>query len=175
MKRNVRRLLWVLAVLLLAVVLVVVNFPAKAPADEGFQAGDLLSDFTVRCMDGSEFTLSAHRGKTVVINLWATWCTPCVQELSFFDRLQEENPENVIVLAVHVPPVTTDVADWLSAAFPYSILFAVDEDSSLNALMDDSTVLPQTLIINPDGIVTYHQAGSLSYESLTALVSEAQP
>ena len=46
-----------------------------------FEGGEALPDFTVTCLDGSEFTLSRHRGKTVVINLWATWCGPCVREL----------------------------------------------------------------------------------------------
>lgn len=172
MKRSAKRLLWALALILLAAVLVFVNLPEKEPLPEGAQVGERLPAFSIRCVDGSEFSLSAQRGKVVVINLWATWCTPCVKELPYFDRLQREQAGKVAVLALHSPPVTTDVADWLSA-FSYEIPFAVDEDGSVGALLGASTVLPQTVIIGPDGVVCYNQSGALSYEKLLELVEEA--
>ena len=132
-----------------------------------------MTDFSVSCVDGSKFTLSAHRGKVVVVNLWATWCTPCVKELPNFDRLQSEHPADAVVLALHSPPVTTDVAEYLSA-FSYGISFAIDGDGSLSGMLDASTVLPQTIIIGPDGVVTYNQSGALSYEALLALVNLAE-
>ena len=189
MKKSVSRLLWTLALLLLAAVLVFVNLPEakpvppvpppdKAPAEaealpRGSQPGEELPDFTVRCLDGSEFSLSAQRGKVVVINLWATWCTPCVKELPDFDRLQREHPDEVAVLALHSPPVTTDVQDWLSA-FSYEIPFAVDEDGSVGQLLNASTILPQTVIVGPTGVVSYNQSGALGFEKLLTLVEEAR-
>lgn len=172
MKKRTGRLLWAAAILLLAAVLVFVNRPEEAPPPEGAGEGERLADFTVTCVDGSEFKLSAQRGKVVVINLWATWCTPCVKELPQFDRLQRERPAETAILALHAPPVTTDVADWLSA-FSYEIAFAVDEDGALSAALGTSSVLPQTLIVGPDGAVTCNHSGALSYEELTALVDAA--
>ena len=189
MKKSVSRLLWTLALLLLAAVLVFVNLPEEKPLPQvpppdeapaeaeplprGSQPGEELPDFTVRCLDGSEFSLSAQRGKAVVINLWATWCTPCVKELPDFDRLQREHPDEVAVLALHSPPVTTDVQDWLSA-FSYEIPFAVDEDGSVGQLLNASTILPQTVIVGPTGVVSYNQSGALSYEKLLTLVEETR-
>ncbi len=173
MKRRTVRLLWAAAILLLLAELIVVNRPERSPAPVGAAPGERMADFSVSCMDGSEFTLSAHRGKVVVVNLWATWCTPCVKELPNFDRLQSEHPADAVVLALHSPPVTTDVAEYLSA-FSYGIAFAVDADGSLSGMLNASTVLPQTVIIGPDGIVTYNQSGTLSYEKLLALVTEAK-
>ena len=185
MKRSTSRLLWALALLLLVGVLVFVNLPVDKPAPRpaeqettapegespvpegespvpsGAQPGERLPDFRVTCLDGSEFSLSAQRGKVVVINLWATWCTPCVKELPHFDRLLQEHPEEVAVIALHSPPVTTDVNKWL-ADFSYALPFAVDEDGSLSALLGASTVLPQTLILDREGLVVYNQPGSLS-------------
>ena len=172
MSKRTSRILWALVLILLAVVLVIVNRPDKKQLAPGAQVGQELPDFTAQCLDGSTFTLSEQRGKVVVINLWATWCTPCVKELPNFDRLQAERTD-VSVLALHSPPVTEDVQDYLSA-FSYSIPFAVDEDGSLSELLDASTVLPQTVIIGPDGIVTYNQVGSLSYEELSGLVDKAK-
>ena len=114
MNKRTRTLLWALALLLLAGVLLFVNLPGDEPVSEGVQEGERLPTFRVRCLDGNDFSLAEQRGKIVVLNLWATWCTPCVQELPHFDRLQREHPEDLAVLAIHSPPVTTDVESWLS-------------------------------------------------------------
>lgn len=172
MNRTAKILSWTLAMMLLAAVLVIANLPEKKPAVSGAQVGECLPDFSVVTLDGETFTLSEQRGKIVVINLWATWCTPCVKELPNFDRLQSEHAD-VAVLALHAPPITSDVAGYLSS-FSYTIPFAVDEDSSLCELLGASTVLPQTLIVDPEGIVSYNSVGALSYEALCELVDSAK-
>lgn len=56
-----------------------------------------------RAMDGTKTTLAALTGKVVVLNLWATWCAPCLEEMPSLDRLQarfEDQP--VVVLALSV-------------------------------------------------------------------------
>ena len=171
MSKRLSRLLWAAALLLLAAVLVLVNLPG-AEKKPGAGEGEILPDFTVSCMDGSSFSLSEQRGRVVVINLWATWCTPCVRELPNFDRLSRERGGEVAVLALHTPPVTADVAEYLSA-FSYRMPFAVDETGELAERLGASTVLPQTLILNGEGLVTFNRVGALSYEELCALVDAA--
>ena len=171
MKKRTGRILWAAALALLAAVLVSVNLPDKKPS-AGAAEGELLPDFAVTCLNGDTFRLSEQRGKTVVINIWATWCAPCVKELPHFDRLLRERPGEVAVLAVHAPPVTADVNEYLSA-FTYVIPFAVDGTGTLNDTLDIRSVLPQTVIVSPDGIVTYNRSGALSYEELAALADKA--
>lgn len=173
MKPIWKRVLWGLALGVLAAVLVLANLPEKQTAAPGTEVGEALPDFTVECLDGSLFRLREQRGRVVVINVWATWCTPCVKELPSFDRLLEEHPTEVAVLALHALPVTTDMRDWLSG-FSYRIPFAVDEDGSLGEALKLSTVLPQTVILSPEGIVTYNECGALSYEKLAELVEAAR-
>lgn len=176
MKKRRSALLWGLALAILATVILLVNQPepkeTAASKGRGSAVGEKLPDFTVTCLDGSRFTLSEHRGKTVVINLWATWCGPCVKELGGFDRLQRAHPDEVTVLALHSEMVTEDVAAFLTA-FDYEIPFAVDPDGRLIAALGGSEVLPQTLIVDPDGIVVYNKIGSLDEAALTGLVFPA--
>lgn len=173
MKKRSASILWAAALLLLAAVLVFANLPDEKPLPVGSAVGEKLPDFSLACIDGYEFRLSEHRGQVVVINLWATWCTPCVRELPYFDRLQKEQPEQTAVLALHSPPFTADPAEFLSA-FSWQIPFAVDEDGRLSDALGASTVLPQTVILSPEGLVTYNQVGSLTYEKLTELVDAAR-
>ena len=139
----------------------------------GHQVGEQLPDFTLTCLDGRVFSLSGHRGQVTVINLWATWCTPCVNELPHFDRLQAAHPEDVAVLAIHSDMITDDVAGYL-AGFDYGIAFAVDETGDVIASVGGSAMLPQTAVLNPWGEVTYNQVGSVTYEALEELVAAAK-
>lgn len=172
MKRITYYLLWTLAIAVLIAVLVIVNLPDEAPPT-GTEVGELLPDFRMTCVNGSEFQLSAQRGKVVVINFWATWCAPCVEELPNFDRLLRERASEVAVLAVHSLPVTADVSAYLED-FSYTLPFAVDDSGSVSELLGASTVLPETIIVSPEGVVTAHQTGALTFDTLLALVNDAQ-
>ncbi len=179
------------ALLVLACALVFFNLPsAAAPSDgesaplaaaeafvsdapAGCRVGEQLPDFSILQTDGQEFTLSRYRGRVTVINLWATWCGPCVKELPYFDSLQRRYPEGVKVLALHVSPVTDDVNAWLSG-YDYGIAFAVDEEGGVAPLLGASALLPQTLVLNARGEVTYNQTGSVTEELLEELVRAAE-
>lgn len=174
--KKTARILKILAWAALACVLVLFNLPSGSPAPSyesdaatGCEVGQQLPDFTLTTLDGGEFRLHDSRGKYTVLNLWATWCAPCVGELPYFDRLAREYPQQVSVLAVHSDLVTDDVAAYLSN-FDYRMPFAVDESGKAVAAMGGSLLLPQTLVLDPRGVVIYNQVGPVSYETLLELV-----
>ena len=139
----------------------------------GFEPGMELADFTMECLDGSEFHLADTRGKVVFINLWATYCTPCVQELPHFDALYQQHEGDIAMLAVHSSIVTDDPAEFL-AAKGWTIPFAVDtEDDMLWSIVDGSSTLPQTIVLDRNGVVIYNQKGSVTPEVLAALYEQA--
>jgi thiol-disulfide isomerase/thioredoxin len=62
-----------------------------------------LPPLTFQTMDGQETTLAAFAGKVVVLNLWATWCAPCREEMPGLDRLQAQLADRgLVVLALSV-------------------------------------------------------------------------
>ena len=174
----------VMAALLIAA-LALANLPAKqsgmeeAPAAEesgvlpGYEVGQRLPDFSLTTLDGGEFHLAAYRGKVVVINLWATWCGPCVKELPYFEALAEAHRDDAAVLAIHSDLVTDDVAKYLSG-YDYFFPFAIDETGGVISSLGGSVMLPQTVVIDAEGIVTYNQVGSVTAEKLEALVEQAK-
>ena len=58
-------------------------------------------DFEVTLVSGETVKLSDYRGQKVLLNFWATWCGPCVKEMPAFQRLYEEYPDDVVILAVN--------------------------------------------------------------------------
>lgn len=63
----------------------------------------LADDFTVKTSDGGSFRLSAHRGHVVMINFWATWCPPCLEEMPAMQRLYDRHrKDRFLMLAVSV-------------------------------------------------------------------------
>ncbi len=140
----------------------------------GCEVGMQLEDFTIDCFDGSTFHLADTRGKVTIINLWATYCTPCMQELPLFDALYREHGDDIAMLAVHSSIVATvDPAERV-AAEDWIIPFALDtNDDMIWKIVDGSTTLPQTIVLDRNGVVIYNQKGSVTAAMLEALYEQA--
>ncbi len=186
--RTARTAAWIAALLVLAGALVFFNLPEEkvpvtdpqpsaVPGDTipvGREVGMRAPDFTVPLYgeDGGSFTLSEHRGKVVIVNFWATWCTPCCQELPHFDALLGDHPEEVVIVAIHSDLVTDDVEGYLSG-FDYRLPFALDETGQVIASFGGSTMLPQTIVIDEEGVITYNAVGSVTHAKLENLLAAA--
>lgn len=136
----------------------------------GSAVGMLAPDFSAPIY-GSEspFVLSKYRGKTVVINFWATWCTPCCSELPYFDEIYSKYGDEVIVIALHSNLVTDDVVAYLGK-FNYQMPFALDVTGDIIKSYGGSTMLPHTVIIDENGVITYNAVGSLTLDKLKSLL-----
>ena len=63
----------------------------------------MADDFAVKTVDGGTFRLSEHRGKVVLVNFWATWCRPCLEEMPAMQRLYHAQArDGFVLLAVSV-------------------------------------------------------------------------
>ncbi|MBV9670009.1 MAG: TlpA family protein disulfide reductase [Acidobacteriales bacterium] len=109
--RNRRRAVsWVIAAVAMVVVYFSVNFLVWArakvnPLKPVFRAaGHVAPELIFATPDGVQHRLSEYRGKAVVVNIWATWCSPCREEMPALERLQEENRERLVVLMISDEP-----------------------------------------------------------------------
>jgi peroxiredoxin len=113
---------------------------------------------------GQAQPISQYKGKTIVLNFWATWCEPCREEMPELSTLHEEGKnKNVVVLGVAVDDVDA-INDFVKETkVSYPLLVADMQGMDLaNNLGNDKGVLPYTVIINADGSVAKTYFGRIS-------------
>ena len=147
--------------------------PAESTAAVGYETGEQLADFTLACYDGSEFHLADTRGKVVFINRWATWCTPCIAELPYFNSLYEAHRDDIAMIVIHPEMILEDPAEYLTQ-FGYSMPCATDgAGDPVKEIVGGTATLPQTIVLNRRGEVIYNSVSSVTPEKLEALYQAA--
>ena len=140
-----------------------------SPVAEGQEA----SDFEVTLTDGTTFKLSDQRGKAVLVNLWATWCPPCVAEMPDLQKLSEDYADSLVVLGVNVGGDSPEDAAAFMEENGYTYPSYVDVDYSLALGMFPSPYIPFTVVIDPNGVVTALHSGLGTYVDFQAYVDAA--
>lgn len=121
-------------------------------------------DFTLKSNTGSNIRLAEQRGNVVMLNFWASWCTPCRQEMPHLNALSEQySALGFKLLGINVdenPQAANRAIDELKVAFP--VLF--DSDSSTADLLAVDA-MPTTIIIDKDGNIRHwHRGYQSGYE-----------
>ncbi|MGD2101412.1 MAG: TlpA disulfide reductase family protein [Acidimicrobiia bacterium] len=132
------------------------------------EVGGAAPDFAVELIEGGTFTLSEARGRLVVINLWASWCDPCREEIPAISAFADEHPEITVVGVAVNDPVeanTRRFAAEIGASYPLALGTDVVEH------MYPFFGLPATYVVDEDGIVTEFVNGIVDEQILADLVS----
>ncbi len=122
-------------------------------------------DFLLMDMDGNSHSLKQYRGKVVLINFWATWCSPCIREMPSLQKLYDTfKYQSLIVLAINQWEDEDRVFEFMGQLDPaptFPVLF--DTDSKLS---DRYRVqgLPSTYIINKQGKIVYRAKGGRDFD-----------
>jgi thiol-disulfide isomerase/thioredoxin len=103
--------------------------------------------------EGADATLADFQGQFVVLNLWATWCAPCVAELPALARAQEALGDDALILPVDMEKKSADeISAFLADNGAGSLPTFMDTDYALMQAFEAFTVgLPYTIFINADG------------------------
>ena len=114
--------------------------------------------------------LEQWRGKTLLINFWASWCPPCREEIPDLARLHRARTANspqIIGISVDLADKSQTIA--LAAGADYPLLLGGEAGIDLlRALGNPAMALPYTLVIDPQGKIIFQQAGRLPPELLAA-------
>ncbi len=111
-------------------------------------------DFTLNLLDGKKFHLTDAKGKVVILDFWATWCGPCLQAMPQVERVAHEfEDQGVQLVAVNLQEEPKAISSMLER-HKLKVTVALDSNGAI-AEKYAATAIPQTVIINREGTVSY--------------------
>jgi len=145
--------------------------PEGAPAGtESVLVGKPAPEFDLELLDGEKFRLSDHKGKIVVLDFWATWCSHCLQSMPELVRLYADSAgRDVEVIAVNLEETPEQISAVLDR-HKWKIPVVLDRDGAVAARYG-VTAIPQTVVISREGKVVRHFVGGGS--NLTKSLAES--
>ena len=132
--------------------------------------GDRRPDLTLPDLSGAAVSLSRFDGKPVLLNFWASWCPPCVEEMPVLDAFARAHPDwQVVGIAVEPGDAARDYLAAHPVSYPVFIGSADGPDESLQ-FGNTRGVLPYTVLIGADGRIVKRHAGAFDRDALDAWV-----
>jgi peroxiredoxin len=157
------------------------------PLDDAIRELDLIrpsrqkiaEDFALPMPNGSSFRLSDHRGKTVLVNFWATWCPPCREEMPAMERLyQRHKDRGLMLVAVSIDADPALVPPYLKAS---KLTFPVALDAKAEVANKYGVrALPSSFVVDRAGTMTALALGPRAWDNdashslVEALTSDGQ-
>lgn len=156
----------------LAAALPAVAAEPTAPAP-GLVVGDPAPAFDLPTIDGKRVTLDGLRGKTVVINVWATWCPPCQEETANLIKAYNQTAGNDVVFMGVDSTETAPLVKAFAAAKDIKFLETVDADQTF-ANAYHIKYFPTTYVIGPDGVLRMVYIDLVTPKLIAQFVADAQ-
>ncbi len=136
-----------------AVVFVFIALLCFAPLAQAYHEGVVAPDFVLPDLEGKQVRLSDFRGKAVLLNFWATWCGPCVKEMTDFNDIYIKlKDRGFVVIGVSVD-ISADSVRYFVKQKKLAFPILHDKKKDIASGKYRTYGLPATFLIRPDGIV----------------------
>ena len=145
--------------------------PAQ-PADAAMPGDKGMPSLKVTTVDGKTFDLADQRGKWTVVNFWATWCGPCLQEMPELSALDAMREHIVVVGLAYEDTTVEDMRAFLQkhpVVYPIALLDVYNPPADF----DTPRGLPMTVLVGPDGRVVKTITGPVTAHDLEAAIAAA--
>jgi thiol-disulfide isomerase/thioredoxin len=113
--------------------------------------------------DGKRVTLAAFKGRPVLVNLWATWCAPCVREMPTLDKVAERAGAKLKVLTVSQDSESADLAPTFARGQFKHLERYRDTEQKLG-FSYGTGVLPTTVLYDADGKEVWRVVGAMDWD-----------
>lgn len=150
--------------------------PRVPPANENLE-GQPAPALSLPDLDGRSRTLSEWRGRWLLVNFWATWCAPCMEEIPVLVAAQKAHAARglqVLGIAMDDPEAVRPAIQKLGFNYPTlvgdeAVLLAMEQlGNSLGAI-------PYTVLIDPAGVIRFLEMGGIDASKLDLLVQRFLP
>lgn len=127
-------------------------------------------DYRLQTLDGRELTSASLRGKVVVVDFWATWCPPCIEEIPGYIELEKKHgPEGLVIIGVSMdrrgPAHVRQFAQRMGIT--YALVMGNDEIADAFGGFD---ALPTTLLIDREGRIRHRKVGAMHHDEYEKLI-----
>ena len=140
----------------------------------GTTAGKLAPDFEGVTLNGELIRLSEFQGKTVVINVFASWCGPCQVEMPHLvDTFKQLNPDNFAFIGINLRENPKAVAQF-QQEFNINFPLLLNERGDLTSNYFKPIGLPTTWFVDSRGVVRYVYSGALTNEILVRILEDVK-
>lgn len=130
-----------------------------------------IDEISLRDLEGATHHIKDYRGKWVVVNYWATWCPPCLEEIPELIQFHDRHKENdAVVIGINMEQIGGDrlrqfVDDYL-------ISYPVVVYSDPQQLVGNVTGLPTTYLIDPEGKVVGRRVGQIAGDEIENFIRD---
>ncbi len=150
-----------IAILVFSLYFICNAHPAQAVDSEGIKS----EDFTFADAHGAKHSLKDYFGKFVVINLWATWCGPCVKEMPSLARLQiDYKDKGLAVLAISEDHAISDAIDFYNSHAISAFEPLTDTDHHIMQLIGAQGI-PTSVLVDKNGKIVKILEGDINWQS----------
>lgn len=124
-------------------------------------------------LDGSSANLNQFEGKWVVVNYWATWCPPCIEEIPELQAFHDENFKTAMVVGINSEVIHPRMLEYFRDSFliRYPIFITSQKQSSE---LGEITNLPTTYLVSPGGKLVARQVGPVTREMIEKFIDNWQ-
>ena len=128
-------------------------------------------DFTLPGLDGNKISIAEYKGKVIFLNIWATWCPPCVEEMPSMEKLyQKLKGESFEILAVSIDVSGSESVLPFMKKHKLSFPALLDTKGDIKNLYQ-TTGVPESFIIDKEGIIVEKIIGPRDWASPGAIRS----
>ncbi len=125
--------------------------------------------FDLTDTQGQRHKLADYKGRWVVMNFWATWCVPCIQEIPEIAEFQKAHP-NVVVIGVAMDAENVAKVKQFARKTGHDYALVLGDDA-VEKQLGEPRALPTTRIYDPSGKVVYDRIGRVSRKFLEEATS----
>lgn len=152
-------------IVLLLLVGAAVYISSNPSATSAVVAGDVAPDFQLEDTKGNQVTLSALRGKVVMVNFWATWCPPCKEEMPSMEQLNQIMAgEDFVMLAINTEKNGRSVVPEFLEKNPHDFTVLYDDQGTVQKEYGVYK-FPESFIIRKDGTIDQKVIGAINWAS----------
>lgn len=133
------------------------------------------NDFALPDMDGRIHKLSDYRGQWVLVNYWATWCPPCLEELPELEMWHSESEGKGVVLGVNLEDISRkSLVEFLDDQFLSFPILVAGGSPSADQLIGRIPGMPTSYLVSPEGKVVARQVGALTADMLNSFIAKLE-